>query len=234
MSINEIDILLIEDNPGDADLVKKALSKGGRHFTICHADRLSKGLDDLRERKFDVVLLDLSLPDSDGLEGLGKIHDAASELPIVMLTSLESDEVAMDALDEGAQDYLIKDRVTTEVLERTIRYAIHRQQSRAEIKRLLTEVQANQKLLEKKNRRLAKLYKMANRFVDNVSHEFRTPLTVIKEYVSLLREGIVGEVDEEQARMLDTVGDRADDLNNMVDDMLDVSKLEAGVFGCMA
>jgi two-component sensor histidine kinase len=67
--------------------------------------------------------------------------------------------------------------------------------------------------------------------VDNVSHEFRTPLTVIKEYVSLIREGIVGAVSEEQSKMLHVVEDRADDLNTMVDDMLDVSKLEAGLLG---
>lgn len=228
---SEIDILLVEDHPGDADLVTKALSKAGRRFAIHHAGRLSEGVDALREGTFDAVLLDLSLPDSDQLEGLRRIHGTAPEVPVVVLTSLASDQVAMSALDEGAQDYLLKDHVSTQVLERTIRYAIHRQQSRAEIERLLAEVRANQELLEKKNRRLAKLYRMANRFVDNVSHEFRTPLTVIKEYVSLLREGIVGEVDEEQARMLDIVADRSDDLNNMVDDMLDVSKLEAGVLG---
>jgi hypothetical protein len=85
--------------------------------------------------------------------------------------------------------------------------------------------------LERKNRRLAKLYKTAQRFVNNVSHEFRTPLTVIKEYTDILREGILGEVSREQCRYLDVVVDRADDLNRMVDDMLDVSKIEAGLLG---
>jgi hypothetical protein len=67
--------------------------------------------------------------------------------------------------------------------------------------------------------------------LDDVSHEFRTPLTVITEYVSLLRDGIVGCVDPEQRRMLDIIGDRANDLNNMVDDMLDVSKFKSGLLG---
>ena len=231
MSDSAIDILLVEDNPGDAELVKMAFAKSARHFEVHHRVRLTEAISSLRETAFDAVLLDLSLPDSEGLDGLKRIHDAAPEIPVVVLTSLASDRVAMRMLDEGAQDYLVKGQVSTGLLERTVRYAIHRQQSRAEIERLLAEVRASQELLEKKNRRLAKLYKMANRFVDNVSHEFRTPLTVIKEYVSLVREGIVGDVNEEQARMLDVAGDRADDLNNMVDDMLDVSKLEAGVLG---
>lgn len=84
-------------------------------------------------------------------------------------------------------------------------------------------------MLEKKNRRLARLYKTAHRFVDNVSHEFRTPLTVVNEYVSLLRDGIIGSLNDEQNRMLDVVADRAGDLNCMVDDMLDISRLQAGM-----
>ena len=229
MSGDLIKILLIENNPGDADLVKKAFSKSGRTFGVHHALCMADAVESLHDREFDAVLLDLSLPDSEGLGGLERIRDVAPEIPVIVLTSVASDRVAVRALDEGAQDYLVKGHVSTGVLERTVWYAIHRQQSRAEIERLLTQVRANQELLEKKNRRLARLYKLGNRFVDNVSHEFRTPLTVIKEYVSLLREGIVGEIDEEQARMLDIVADRADDLNNMVDDMLDVSKLEAGM-----
>jgi signal transduction histidine kinase len=86
-------------------------------------------------------------------------------------------------------------------------------------------------LLQKKNRRLANLSRTANEFVDNVSHEFRTPLTVIKEYASLVRDGLAGAVSDEQKRMLTVVEDRADDLNTMVDNMLDVSKLKSGLLG---
>jgi nitrogen-specific signal transduction histidine kinase len=97
------------------------------------------------------------------------------------------------------------------------------------MRRLLGKVRASEKLLAKKNRRLARLFKTAHRFVDNVSHEFRTPLTVIKEYSSLVRDAAVGPVTKEQTELLDIVGDRADDLNTMVNDMLDMSKLEAGL-----
>jgi PAS domain S-box-containing protein len=93
------------------------------------------------------------------------------------------------------------------------------------------ELQQAKELLEKKNNRLRELYQLAHTFVDNVSHEFRTPLTVIKEYAELLAEGAVGDSLEEQRRFLSVIADRADDLNTMVDDMLDGSKLDAGMMG---
>ena len=95
--------------------------------------------------------------------------------------------------------------------------------------RPLRKLETARGLLEKKNHRLARLYRTAHRFVDHVSHEFRTPLTVVKEYVSLMCDGLLGPTNAEQQRFLDIVNNRADDLNHMVDDMLDVSKLEAGI-----
>ena len=147
------------------------------------------------------------------------------------MTGIDTDQFALTLLDQGAQDYLEKDEVTPEALDRSIRYAIQRNLAHRKIESLLAEVQQSQHLLERKNRRLAKLYKTAQRFVSNVSHEFRTPLTVIREYTDLLREGLLGPVTPEQCRYLDVVVDRADDLNRMVDDMLDVSKLESGLLG---
>ena len=119
--------------------------------------------------------------------------------------------------------------MTPDGLACSIRYAVHRQRSVSENERLVKDLQESREQLEKKNRRVSKLYRTVHRFVDNVSHEFRTPLTVVKEYVSLMREGLLGPLNDEQRRFLDVVNDRADDLNHMVDDMLDVSKLEAGI-----
>ena len=148
----------------------------------------------------------------------------------MVLTGLNSDLVALEALKLGAQDYLIKDGATSDVLERAIRYAIQRQRN-TEMEQLLKTVRANEHLLARKNKHLARLNRTAHRFVDNVSHEFRTPLTVIMEYVSIVRDGLVGDLNEKQRQLLDVSVDRADDLNNMVNDMLDVSRLGAGILG---
>ena len=224
-----VKILLIEDNPGDADRVGLELRKSQRDYEIQWAKRLKEAITQLDEREFDVVLADLTLPDSHGLQSITRLREHTPDVPVIVLTSLSSDETALDTLDQGAQDYLVKDNLTVDTLERSIRYAIRRGQMRKETQRLLAEIQSSQTLLEKKNRRLAKLYKTAQEFVDNVSHEFRTPLTVIKEYASLMREGLVGPTNGKQEQMLAVVEDRADDLNIMVDDMLDVSKLETGM-----
>jgi len=223
-------VLLIEDNPGDATLLERAMSQTSLSFTLKVVSRLEDGLEALSAGDWDVILADLSLPDSSGLTTVRALHQHAPLVALVVLTSLASDETAMQSLDEGAQDYLVKDHITPEILERAVRYAIQRQRN-AEMHRLVQQLKASERILEQKNRRLAHLYRTAHRFVDNVSHEFRTPLTVIKEYISLLRDNVVGALNAEQKRMLDVAADRTSDLSGMVDDMLDVSKLEAGMLG---
>jgi len=231
-------VLLIEDDPEDYQLIRRSVGKIQSPHELHWADSLTGGLAKLASSDFDVVLTDLNLADCHGLEAVRAIRACNSSVAIVVMTTLDDSETEFESLNVGAQDFLVKSEATSTTLARTIHHAIHRQQNLIEIERLLAEVNANRELLseqkmllESKNRRLRKIYKTAHRFVDNVSHEFRTPLTVIKDYVSLVREGMVGAINEEQAHMLDIVGVRADDLNNMVDDMLDVSKLESGLLG---
>ncbi|MCA9188918.1 MAG: hybrid sensor histidine kinase/response regulator [Pirellulaceae bacterium] len=224
-------ILLIEDNPGDAELVRKALSDCTTLHELQWVTRLRDAIDNDTLNRFNVILADLSLPDSSGLDTVKKLRSVYHDFPIIVLTSLANDSVAIEAIKEGAQDYLVKDQVDSDRLERSVRYAVQRQRMRAENDRLLRDLQDSKTMLERKNQRLERLCETAQQFVDNVSHEFRTPLTVIMEYASLLREGITGEVNDEQRRLLAVIDDRAGDLNTMVDDMLDVSKLESGLLG---
>jgi signal transduction histidine kinase len=226
-----IRILLVEDLNADADLLTESLASVPTKYEVCRVSRLSEVAPTLKERAFDVILSDLSLPDSDATTTIGRLFEIAQGVPIVALSGMATDKIALTLLDEGAQDYLLKNEMSPQVLDRAIQYAMQRHRGRREIQQLLTEVQQSRQLLERKNRRLAKLYHTAQRFVNNVSHEFRTPLTVIREYTDLLREGVLGDVNEEQSRYLNIVVDRADDLNRMVDDMLDVSKLEVGLLG---
>lgn len=231
-------VLLIEDDPVDHQLLKLNLSKSSSTFELVWVQTLTDGLSHLEKNQFDVILTDLSLPDSFGLGTVKRIRDFNQDVPIVILTTLDDQDIRFVALTAGAQDYFLKDEASPHMLERSIHHAIQRQESVVEIQNLLTEVESSRELLikqkellKKKNRRLRNLNETAHRFVDNVSHEFRTPLTVIKDYISLVREGFVGEVNEEQGRMLDIAGVRTDELNNMVDDMLDVSKLGSGLLG---
>jgi hypothetical protein len=223
-------VLLVEDDPVIERLMKLHLERAQTDFDVEVVVDLASAITAVGTGHWDVVLSDLTLPDGQGLDSLRKLRSMNPDVPIIVLTGEIGEETRLAWLDNGAQDSLVKDRVTSDGLERSIRYAIQRQESQA-MRRLLEKLQASERALGKKNRRLARLYKTAHRFVDNASHEFRTPLTVINEYVSLLRDGVVGDFADEQKRMLDVIGDRSEDLNNMVDDMLDISKLEAGMLG---
>jgi signal transduction histidine kinase len=224
-------VLLVEDNPEHAELAIYALRKAREAaFQVEHVDQLAAALARLARGGIDVALVDLSLPDSSGMETFQAIRTAAPDVPIVVFTGMEDEKFVLEMLHQGAQDYLLKHEVEPRLLARSLRFAIERQRNAA-LEECIQKLDGAQTLLQKKNRRLAKLYRTAHEFVDNVSHEFRTPLTVIKEYASLVREGLVGAVSDRQKKMLTVVEDRADDLNTMVDDMLDVSKLKSGLLG---
>ncbi|MEX2561198.1 MAG: SpoIIE family protein phosphatase, partial [Pirellulales bacterium] len=124
--------LLIEDNPGDARLIRELLSQVREvRFELEHVDRLAAGLDRLARGPVALVLLDLSLPESRGLETFRQMRSAAGTTPIVVLTGLDDAELAVAAVQEGAEDYLAKGQVTSQSLARSMRYAVERGRRRA-------------------------------------------------------------------------------------------------------
>ncbi|WAL61379.1 hybrid sensor histidine kinase/response regulator [Thermocoleostomius sinensis] len=129
-----ITILLIEDNPGDIRLLQELLYEvTSVKFELEIADRLSHGLQHLSERAFDVILLDLTLPDSQTLDTFVKLYQCVPEVPIVVITGLNDETLALRAVQEGAQDYLVKGQVSSDLLVRSIRYAIERKRTEQKI-----------------------------------------------------------------------------------------------------
>jgi len=130
MSSQCISVLIIEDNRGDARLVQEAL-KGATapSFTVEWVDRLSIGLARLAEGGIDVLLLDLGLPDSQGLEALALIRALAPTVPVVVLSGAGDEQFAVEAVQAGAQDYLVKTRADYKLLARSLRYAIQRKRA---------------------------------------------------------------------------------------------------------
>jgi len=123
-------LLLVEDNADDAELIRTKLARGRRlRVEVTHVDRLEKGLARLAAGDHDVVLLDFSLPDSFGLDTFRRAHTAAPRVPIIVLTSLDDNELAVQAVREGAQDYLVKREADTRLLVRSILYAMERQRA---------------------------------------------------------------------------------------------------------
>jgi two-component system, NarL family, sensor histidine kinase UhpB len=121
-----IKVLLIEDNAGDARLVREALSEPSACVHLEWADRLSLGLDVLASEAFDVVLLDLGLPDSEGLVTLSAVRAASPHVPVVVLSGMGDERFALEIVHAGAQDYLVKQHVNGHILTRCLRYAIER------------------------------------------------------------------------------------------------------------
>ncbi|MEJ7604845.1 MAG: PAS domain S-box protein [Bryobacteraceae bacterium] len=132
--MERISVLLVEDNPGDARLLREAVREAeGSQIQLTHVDTLAKALAKLQSDRFDVVMLDLSLPDADGLATLTRTHAQAPSIPIVVITGLDDEALAIRALREGAQDYLVKGQVTSQVLVRSMRYATQRKRAVEEI-----------------------------------------------------------------------------------------------------
>ncbi len=135
MADGPLDVLLVEDSPAHAGLIKEVLAgPPGRlaaptAFRVTHVPHLAAALARLDQAGADVALLDLSLPDSEGLETVRCLQSHAPELPIVVLTALDDEALAAQAVREGAQDYLVKGELPLELLTRALRYAIERKQA---------------------------------------------------------------------------------------------------------
>ncbi|MCP5007698.1 MAG: diguanylate cyclase [Planctomycetes bacterium] len=141
MKHTNIKVLLIEDNYDSAELLREELMdvhyKG---FELLHADTLKKGLSVLGRGETDVVLLDISLPDSQGLDTFSRIHKQFPDVPILVMTNFDDESFAVKAVQEGAQDYLVKGRVDSNLLVRSIRYAIERHRTLKELKKAQLEM----------------------------------------------------------------------------------------------
>lgn len=230
-----ITVLLLEDDSEDYRIFAKNIRSQRRQFVVDWAETLHDALQKLRRTRFDVVLIDLCVPDSQGLDTVVQIKANCAGTPIIVLTGMDDDSVERDILAAGAQDYLVKGELGGRLVVRSILHAVQRQESVNEVQSLVQKLEQSQlllhqqaELLQKKNQRLNST---AQELIDNVSHDFRTPLTVIKDFVSIIGNGMVGPINDEQRMMLNKVNIRADDLNVMVDDLLDFSKLESGLLG---
>jgi PAS domain S-box-containing protein len=137
-------VLLVEDNPGDAELISIALERAGNYeMEVC--GRLSETLERLARNGLDLVLLDLGLPDSEGIETFLRVNERAPYIPIVVLTGSEDDDLALQAVREGAQDYLVKG-VSSSMLLRSLRYALERKRGQEALRLSQTQLAEAQRV----------------------------------------------------------------------------------------
>jgi signal transduction histidine kinase len=211
MENEPVHVLLIEDNPGDADLVRLRLVESKSGVQVNCVPRLSDALACLDVETPALVLLDLNLPDSHGAETFRRIMRKAPNVPVVILSGQDDEALAIKAVHQGVQDYLVKGDITSKQLERALRYAVERQG-------LLRSLEiTRQQQLEFKNQ-----------FLSHVSHELRTPLTCIHQYVTLLLDGLAGPIAPEQTDHLKTVLKSVNQLHAMIRDLLEATRADSG------
>jgi len=212
MSISPLNILLVEDNPADADLLQEILEEAEEMpWSLVHVEQLKEALSTVQTNNFDVVLLDLSLPDKQGLGTVAKTHETVPDLPIVVLTGLNDKVTALEALRQGAQDYLVKGKIDSELLTRSIRHAIERSQT---LKRLRQSEEKLQQLNEELECRVAKQteelrqknYDLQQEIAQrqHLEAELRQSLTKEKE-LSELKSNIISVVSHEYRTPLATI-----------------------------
>jgi signal transduction histidine kinase len=174
-------------------------------------NRLSDGLASLKVETPSVILLDLNLPDSRGAETFRRVLEHSPDVPVVVLSGQDDEVLAMKALHQGVQDYLLKGDISSKHLERAIRYAVERQA-------LLRALEMSQK----------QQLEFKNQFLSHVSHELRTPLTCIHQYVTLLLDGLAGPIGPDQSDHLKTVLKSVNQLHAMIRDLLEATRAESG------
>ena len=206
MTGRPVSLLLVEDNPGDRRLILEMLAEAGDvTFDLQHAERLQSALKSLGQTGVELILLDLGLPDSQGLDTLRKVHARAPEIPIVVLTGLDDEIVGVQAINEGAQDYLIKGQVDTNLLKRTIRYAIERKQAEERERRLQMQLSLSN--------RLASLGLM----VEGIAHEINNPLASVIGFAQVLAHE---DIPENTRRDLKTIADSAQRVADIMNNLL--------------
>ena len=197
-------VLLIEDTESDARMVKRCLQRSPYRYDVVDVSTWSAAESQLRTSHFDAVLLDLRLPDREGLELVSEALSLGRDVPMIVTTGLDDERVAIAALGLGAQDYVIKDPAALALLPRSIRFAAERQRSlRAELE-------------------------LKDRLLSHVSHELLTPVAAAHQLLTNLRDGIVGPLSEIQHESLAIVFRNVGQLRDMISDLMDSSRAHTG------
>jgi signal transduction histidine kinase len=212
MTEKALQVLLVEDNAGDVRLLREMFGKEkAGSFELTHFLRMSDAVTHLANNAVDIVLLDMGLPDGHGLDTVRRAHAAAPTVPLIVLTGLDDETLADQAMKEGAQDYLIKGQIENRALPRALRHAIerHRMQTESDL------IRTNQ-------------LQFKDEFLSHVSHELRSPLTAIYQFVTILLDGLAGKLSLEQHEYLEIVLRNIKQLQAMIDDLLEVTRVQAG------
>ena len=235
MAHTPVSVLLFEDDEGQALLTKEALEKEGFTVEVCQTGR--EGLDRILTSDFHVYLIDMKLPDIQGVEVLRRVNTLKPGAMCIIVTGHGDEVAAVEAMKLGAYDYIVKSPYMGHLaaLPLVIREGLDRKRLKEEHEQLQAELWEHARLLEERNAELRRINEELKRMdqlksdlVSMVSHELRTPLATIKEFTAILSDQIAGPITHDQQEYLSIVKANIDRLARIIDDLLDMAKIEAG------
>ena len=229
MEKETIKILLIEFDPQNITKIENVFAgQTGVAYEVLLLQKEEKVLNKVDKEDFDVILLSCDLPGSNGIEILSDLQYKDLKGPVIMMANKKDEEFSAQAMRMGAYDFVIRHEDFEKGLPLVMHNALITFRAAKERERLQDEISAKKAELEAANRRLKELDNLKSSFVSNVAHEFRTPLTIIKGNVDMVVKGRLGNVSPEQKDMLDGAINIANRLSRLVNDLLDISKIESG------
>ncbi|MBU8922061.1 MAG: response regulator [Bacteroidales bacterium] len=219
-----VNILIVEDNPDHALLASISLEKNALWNPVI-VDNLENATIELKKSHFKVILTNYRLPDGNGLDLLDVM---GTDSIVIVMTNQGNERVAVHALQKGAYDYVVKDTMFYDVLPDMIQKALDKYSAQQEVMKLREKIRMDNEKLMEANRKLKELDNIKSEFISTASHELRTPLTIIREFVSLTKDGFGGPVTMEQEEYLDSALNNCDRLGDLINEILDLQKMESG------
>jgi len=226
-------ILVVDDKKANQEIIKEILLSSEEKYDIQIVDTGEKAIESVEKNKVDLILLDDILPGINGLDTCKRINDVTGKkfLPTILMTRLPKESMKMEELRMGAIDYLTKPIHSGELIAKVASLLKIKEiidDSRWAVEKANKGIRKLYKDLEQKNEELKKLDKLKSDFVSTVSHELRTPLGVITHGLSLITDGVTGTIPEKTEKIIITAQENLDRLANILNDILDVSKIEEG------
>src|SRR6195952_1815896 len=229
MSSEKIRILLIEDNPGDARLIRELLKESSSfEYELTHLTTI-RALQMYESRDFDIALLDLNYDDIGGLKSFQFASRYLLQVPIIVLTGQDDEELGYEIVKRGAQDYLIKGEIDSRNLVRSLRYSIERKRSQSNLKiaRGKNRVLKNEAVhLKEESDRLREINRTKDEFISLASHQLRTPATIVKQYLAMVLGNYAGEITETQKDFAQKAYESNEKQLHIVEDILAVARLD--------
>ncbi len=225
MNAADATIIVVEDEMGARATLCGILEDAG--YSVIGLEKGAAALEMIRRSRFEVVITDIRLPDVGGMEILELAKEINPDATVIMITGYASVETAVDAVNQGAYAYFVKP-VNPDEIKRAIANALKQQRLSQENKRLVESLQRSNKLLYEANEELKKATEAKSEFLAHMSHELRTPLNVIIGFSELMLDEVPGGTNDEQKQCLNDILGSGRHLLNLINDILDLSKIEAG------